>query len=425
MRAPARPVGDLLVENIGELCTPRGFTAPRGREAMGRVEVTEGAAVLVKAGRIEYAGPAAGLPAQAKAQAHEGRLARLDAGGRAVVPGFVDSHTHFVFAGHRAEEFLWRAEGLPYMEIHKRGGGIARSVTATRAASQEDLLALGRARLKTMLSLGVTTVEGKSGYGLDLETELRQLAVMAELDREGPVEVVPTFLGPHSIPGEFKGRPADYVDFVVKEVLPAVKAQGAAKFCDIFCEKGIFELEDSRRYLETAASLGFGLKVHADEIVALGGAGLAAELGAASADHLLKASEKDIGLMAKAGVVAGCLPLTAFTLREPYANARAMIDAGCALALASDLNPGSCYSQSIPLIFAIGVLYLGLSLPETLTALTLGGAASLGLESRLGSLEAGKDGDLLVLDAPSMAFLPYHAGMNLVRTVVKAGRIVV
>jgi imidazolonepropionase len=297
-------------------------------------------------------------------------------------------------------------------------------VASTRAASEDELLALGRSRLATMLRLGVTTVEGKSGYGLDLETELRQLSVMGRLAAEGPVEVVSTYLGPHSIPQEFKGRPGDYIDYVIKDVLPAVKAQGIARFCDIFCEKGIFELADTRRYLEAAASMGFGLKVHADEIVALGGAGLAAELGAASADHLLKATKEDIGLMAKAGVVAGCLPLTAFTLREPYANARAMIDSGCALALASDLNPGSCYSQSIPLIFAIGVLYLGLSLPETLTALTLGGAASLGLEGRLGSLEAGKDGDLLVLDAPSWSFLPYHAGMNLVKTVVKAGQVV-
>lgn len=422
--AEAGQKASLLVDNIGELATPLGFAPPRGREAMGRVQTTLVAAVLIREGQVEYAGPASGLPQAARAQADRGTLPRLDAEGRAVVPGFVDSHTHFVFAGDRAEEFLWRAEGLPYMEIHKRGGGIARSVAATRAASEETLLGLGRTRLKAMLSLGVTTVEGKSGYGLDLDTELRQLAVMDKLGKEGPVEVVPTYLGPHSIPPEFAGRAGDYVDYVVREVLPEVKAQGVARFCDIFCEKGIFELGESRRYLEAAAALGFGLKVHADEIVPLGGAGLAAELGAASADHLLKASEKDIGLMARAGVVAGCLPLTAFTLREPYANARAMIDSGCALALASDLNPGSCYSQSIPLIFALAVLYLGLSLPETLTALTLGGAASLGLADRLGSLEPGKQGDLLVLDAPRVAFLPYHAGMNLVKRVVKSGRLV-
>jgi imidazolonepropionase len=413
---------DLLVTNIAELATPKGFEAPRGKVAMGRVEVTKDAAILVHGGRIAYAGAASGLPLGAVRNAKG--LVRLDAEGRSVVPGFIDSHTHFVFSGYREDEFSWRAEGLPYMEIHARGGGIARSVDATRAATADELMNLGRGRLKAMLGLGITTVEGKSGYGLDLDTELKQLDVMRRLGAEQPVEIVPTFLGPHSIPKEFSGKPAAYIDFVIKEVLPAVKAQGVAKFCDIFCEKDIFELADSRRYLEAAASLGFGLKLHADEIVRIGGAGLAAELKAASADHLLKASKEDIAAMGKAGVVAGCLPLTAFTLREPYADARAMIDSGCALALASDLNPGSCYSQAIPLIFALAVLYMSLSVEEALTALTLGAAASLGLEKRLGSIETGKDADFLILDAPSFRFLPYHAGMNLVRRVVKGGKVV-
>jgi imidazolonepropionase len=414
---------DLLVLNIGELATPTGFQAPRGPEAMSRVRICNDAAILVHKGRIVYAGPAAGLPAAKVEDAPA--LIELDAGGRAVVPGFVDSHTHFVFAGFRPDEFLWRAGGLPYMEIHKRGGGIARSVEATRAASLDELVALGRGRLATMLALGVTTVEGKSGYGLDLDTELRQLEAMRRLSAEGPVEIVPTFLGPHSIPKDFAGRADDYIDFVIAEVLPAVKAQGVAKFCDIFCEKGIFEIAASRRYLERAKALGFGLKLHADEIERIGGAGLAAEMGATSADHLLKASTEDIARMAAAGVTAGCLPLTAFTLREPYADARFMIDSGCALALASDLNPGSCYSQSIPLIFALAVLQLGLTAVEALTALTLGGAASLGLADRKGSIEEGKDADFLVLDAPSYRFLSYNTGMNIVRNVIKAGKVVV
>ncbi|MBL8968643.1 MAG: imidazolonepropionase [Spirochaetaceae bacterium] len=413
--------GDILVTNIGELSTPLGFQAPRGPEAMGRVATTKDAAVLVRRGKIEYAGPAAGLPAGA---ASGPGLVRLDAGGRAVVPGFVDSHTHFVFAGYRDDEFLWKAAGMPYMEIHKRGGGIARSVQATRAASKAELVALGASRLKTMLALGVTTVEGKSGYGLDLDTELRQLEAMRDLQGGQPVEIVPTFLGPHSIPVEYAGRPADYIDYVIAEVLPRVAESGLARFADVFCEKGVFSVEDSRRYLIAAKRLGLGVKLHADEIERLGGAGLAAELGAASADHLLKASLEDIGRMAEAGVVAGCLPLTAFTLREPYADARAMIDSGCALAIASDLNPGSCYSQSLPLAIAIAVLYLRLTMEESLTAVTLGGAASLGLADRLGSLEPGKQGDLLVLDAPSCRFLAYNAGMNLVRNVVKRGDLV-
>ncbi len=418
---------DILITNIGELATPLGFCPPAGKAAMNRVAVTKDAAVLIRDGTIVYAGPDAGLDepriAAERAAAGPG-LVHIDAGGRAVVPGFVDSHTHFVFAGYRDDEFLWKAAGLPYMEIHRRGGGIARSVAATRAATKDDLISLGAARLAAMLSLGVTTVEGKSGYGLDLETELRQLEVMRELAARQPVTIVPTFLGPHSIPAEYAGRPSAYIDFVIAEVLPAVAEQRLARFADIFCEKGIFELADSRRYLEAARRLGLGLKLHADEIERIGGAGLAAELGATSADHLLKASAEDIGRMAQAQVVAGCLPLTAFTLREPYADARGMIDAGCALAIASDLNPGSCYSQSIPLACAIAVLYLKLSMEETLTALTLGGAASLGLADRIGSLEPGKAGDLLILEAPSYRFLAYHAGMNIVRSVVKGGRLV-
>lgn len=427
MSAAAEGGSDLLVTGIGELATPLGREARRGA-AMRELSVSHDAAVLVLAGEVAYAGPAAGLEAAA-AEAGIGpggleELPQLDAGGRAVAPGFVDSHTHFVFAGHRAEEFLWRAEGLSYMEIHRRGGGIRTSVEATRAAGLDDLVASGEKRLWAMLSMGVTAVEGKSGYGLDKETELRQLEAMSALGERVPIEIVPTYLGPHSVPPEYEGRPAAYIDYVIAEVLPAVRAQGVARFCDVFCERGVFELSDSRRYLEAAKAMGFGIKLHADEIEALGGAGLAAELGATSADHLLKASREDIARMAAAGVVATCLPLTAFSLREPYADARAMIDAGCAVALGSDLNPGSCYSQSIPLVFALAVLYMRLSVEEALTALTLNGAAALGLADRIGSLESGKAGDLVILDAPSISYLPYNVGMNLVAATVKRGEVV-
>jgi len=408
----------LAIRNIAELATPEGH-GPRAGAAMSGLRVIKDAAVLVDVEKVAWVGPEADMPRLSGPAPEE-----LDAGGRAVVPGFVDSHTHFVFGGFRDQEFLWRAEGLPYMEIHKRGGGIAVSVNATREASLNDMVAVGATRLERMLELGVTTVEGKSGYGLDLDTELRQLEAMAVLDSRQPVDVVATFMGAHSLPAEYRGRTAEYVDWVISSVLPHVKAQGIAKFCDVFCEKGVFELADSRRYLEAARAAGFGLKLHADEIERLGGAGLAAELKAASADHLLKADPGDLARMAAVGVVATCLPLTAFSLREPYADARAMIDAGCAVAVASDLNPGSCYSHSIPLAVALAVLYMRMSMEETLTALTLNGAAALGLAGDRGSIEKGKLADLLILDAPSYRHLAYHTGMNIVDTVVKRGKIV-
>lgn len=428
--------GSLLVGNIGDLATPLGFSARRGK-AMSELGRLKDAAVLILDGTIVYAGPGSSPVLDsilASAPAH----GWLDAAGRACVPGFVDSHTHFLFAGFREEEFFWRAAGMPYMEIHRRGGGIWRSVEATRAATRDELLAIGKKRLAAMSALGVTTVEGKSGYGLDLETEMRQLEVMGELDGTEGVDIVRTFMGPHSIPREFldlQGSAAAgpaagsipatrYLDFVISEVLPEVARRRLAEFADIFCEKGIFEIEESRRFLAAAKAAGLKLKLHADEIESLGGAGLAAELSATSADHLLKASPGDIRRMAEAGVVATCLPLTAFNLREPFADARNMIDSGCAVALASDFNPGSCYSQSIPLIFALAVLQMRLDFSETLTALTLNAAAALDLAHRKGSLEPGKAGDLLILDSDSAGHLAYNSGMNLVKTVVKDGRVI-
>ncbi|MGO8694982.1 MAG: imidazolonepropionase [Rectinemataceae bacterium] len=409
--------GDLLVTNIGELSTPIGTSARRGAE-MSELRVIEDAAVLIRGGLIVFAGPGADVPWE-----EADGVPPISADGRAAVPGFVDSHTHFVFAGYRDDEFIWRSQGMPYMEIHRRGGGIRRSMEATRAANLEQLVEIGERRLWTMLSMGVTTVEGKSGYGLDLQTELRQLEAMSILAERTPTAIVATYLGAHAVPPEFEGRGSKYLDYVIEEVLPSVRAQGVARFCDVFCEEGVFDLEESQRYLEAAASMGMGLKIHADEIESSGGAGLAARLHAVSADHLLKASPGDIAALAASGVVATCLPLTAFALREPYADSRLMIDSGCAVALASDLNPGSCYSQSIPLIFALGLLYMKLSLAEVLTALTLNGAAALGLADRIGSIEAGKEGDLVLLEARSARFLAYNTGMNVVSTVVKGGEI--
>ena len=348
----------------------------------------------------------------------------LDAAGFCVLPGFVDPHTHFLFGGHRAEEFSWRLHGDTYMQIMERGGGIVNSVRDTREASREELAGIGWRRLSSMLAFGVTTAEGKSGYGLNLEAEIKQLEVMAELNREHAVEIAPTFMGAHAVPPEYKGRTDEFVSYLLTEVLPVVAERKLAEFCDVFCEKGVFSVEQSRSLLTAAQKLGLQAKVHADEIVSLGGAELAAELGALSAEHLLHASDEGIRRMAEAGVIAVLLPATAFCLREPYARGRLMIDSGVPVALATDFNPGSCFSESIPLVIALAALYMQLTPAEIVTALTINAAAAVGRADRIGSLEAGKQADLIMLGHPSHLYLPYHAGVNCVTTVVKRGKIV-
>lgn len=398
--------------------TPTGFTARKGAE-MGRLLVLDGATIEVTDGVITYVGPNRGENRDGYYQHYWHYNAR----GRCVLPGFVDSHTHFVFGGERADEFSWRLKGESYMSIMERGGGIASTVKATRASNYIRLRAKAEGFLKQMSAMGVTTVEGKSGYGLDKDTELMQLRIMRSLngDEHRRVDVVPTFLGAHAVPPEYAGRTDDYVDFLIREVMPAVAEGGLAEFCDVFCEQGVFSIEQSRRLLLAARGMGFNLKLHADEIVPLGGAGLAAELSATSADHLLHASDADIRAMAEKGVVATLLPLTAFALKESYARGRAMIDAGCAVALATDLNPGSCFSGSIPLTFALACIYMQMSIEEAITALTLNGAAALNRAATIGSIEAGKKGDLVVLSTDNYHFLPYYIGMNCVIATVKEG----
>ena len=398
--------------------TPMGFAARKGAE-MGELLVMDHATIEVTDGVITYVGPNRGE----NRDGYYRRYWHYNARGRCVLPGFVDSHTHFVFGGERAEEFSWRLKGESYMSIMERGGGIASTVKATRASNYIRLRAKAEGFLKQMSAMGVTTVEGKSGYGLDKDTELMQLRIMRSLngDEHRRVDVVPTFLGAHAVPPEYAGRTDDYVDFLIREVMPAVADGGLAEFCDVFCEQGVFSIEQSRRLLLAARGMGFALKLHADEIVPLGGSGLAAELSATSADHLLHASDADIRAMAAQGVVATLLPLTAFALKEPYARGRAMIDAGCAVALATDLNPGSCFSGSIPLTFALACIYMQMSIEEAITALTLNGAAALNRAATIGSIEAGKKGDLVVLSTDNYHFLPYYIGMNCVIATVKEG----
>ncbi|MDO5422591.1 MAG: imidazolonepropionase [Eubacteriales bacterium] len=408
-----------LICHAAELVTCKGKGPKHGKD-MAKIGLIKDGALLIEGERIADVGTTAELLQRVDLAKCE----VLDASGKAVLPGFVDSHTHFLFGGYRAEEFSWRLKGDTYLSIMERGGGIHATVSATRAATEEELMESGLERLKTMLEFGVTTVEGKSGYGLDKETELRMLRAMKKLEPMQPVEIAATFLGPHSVPAEYKGREREFLDEMLEQVMPVVRAEELADFADIFTEKGVFGIEDSEYYLNRAKEMGFGLKIHADEMVTLGGAELAARVGAVSADHLLKASDAGILELAKSGVVSTLLPATAFCLGEPYARGRQMIDAGCAVALASDLNPGSCFTNSIPLLIALACIYMKLSVEEAVTALTINGAAAIGRADRIGSLEIGKQADVLILKYPSIQYLPYHTGMNLVEKVIKKGEIV-
>lgn len=411
--------GNLIIKNVSELVTNTGFEAKKGQGMKELLVITDGA-VVVENGVITKVGKTEDV----LSGIDESAYTVVDATGKTLLPGFVDSHTHLVFGGYRADEYSWRLEGVPYMDIMNRGGGIINSVRGTREASAEELMELGLSRLDSMLALGVTTVEGKSGYGLDTETELKQLRVMREINRMHPLDVVSTFMGAHAVPPEYKGRGMEFIDLIIADMLPKVAEEKLAEFCDVFCEKNVFSVEESRKLMVKAKELGLKVKLHADEIVQLGGAELAAELEATSADHLLQASDEGVLAMAKAGVVSTCLPCTAFSLREHYARARFMIDQGCAVALATDFNPGSCFTESIPLVIALSTLYMNMTIEEVITALTLNGAAAVGRADRIGSIEVGKSGDLVLHEFPSYRFLPYHIAMPTADTVIKNGNII-
>ncbi len=413
-----------MIIDHATIVTPCGHSACKG-DAMSRLTTIKDGGVIVRDGLIEYVGSRADAQdLLAEYKKDKSDISFIDAEGRALLPGFVDSHTHLIFGGFRPDEFEWRLKGDTYMSIMQRGGGIQSTVNATRATSEDELVNRAQWFLDRMSSMGVTTVEAKSGYGLDAETEEKMLRAIRRLaDKDGqPIRIVSTFLGAHAVPKEYAGHTDEYVDLIIKEMLPRFREM--ADCCDIFCEKNVFEIEESRRLLKAAKDMGYKLKLHADEIVQLGGAELAAELGALSADHLLHVSDAGVEAMAKAGVVATLLPLTAFTLKEPYAPARKFIDAGAAVALATDLNPGSCFSGSIPLSIALACIYMKMSIEETITALTLNGAAAIGRADEIGSIEKGKRADFVMLNTDNINILPYYVGMNCVKTTIFGGRVV-
>lgn len=409
-------MGKLRIINAN-ICTPVGSSAVMGK-SMGELVHIEDGCILIEDGIITFVGPSNEVPAVSD------DYETVDAGNKAVLPGFVDSHTHLIFGGYRPDEFEWRLKGDTYMSIMERGGGIQSTVNATREATLPQLVEKAQWFIDKMSEMGVTTVEAKSGYGLDTATELKMLEAIKELtDKEDQkVRIISTFLGAHAVPKEYAGRTSEYVDLMIREMIPAAK--GKAKFFDIFTEKNVFEIDDSRTLLKAAREAGFDLKLHADEIVQLGGAELAAEMGAVSADHLLHISDEGIRKLAETGTVATLLPLTAFALREPYAPARKLIDRGAAVALATDLNPGSCFSGSIPLTIALACIYMNMTIEETITALTLNGAAALGIADQTGSIEKGKSADIIILDFDSYKSLPYYVGMNCVGTVIKQGVVI-
>ena len=408
----------LILHNISELVTCKGSIPKCGYEMREIGKISDGCVVIEDGIIIDV-----GRQEDNLSKYDLGEYEVIDCKGCSVLPGFIDSHTHFVFGGYREKEFSMRLAGASYMDIMRQGGGIQSSVNSTRETTEEELVQIGMIRADKMMEFGVTTVEGKSGYGLDKDTELKQLRAMKEIDQKHPIDVISTFMGAHSVPKEYKGRSDEFLDMLINEVLPAVKKESLAEFCDIFCEKGVFSVEQSRRYLQKAKDMGFFLKIHADEIVSLGGAELAAELNAVSADHLLAASDEGIRMIAESKTVATLLPMTAFSLKEEYADARKMIDAGCAVALASDFNPGSCPSNSIPLLIALSAIYMKMSIEEIVTALTINAACALNRQDTVGSIEIGKKADIIILEYPSIEYLPYNMGVNIVKTVIKDGKI--
>ncbi len=420
------PTVDLVLYNAGQLCTvPAHQGGPQRGRALGDLGLIADGAVAVHEGRIVMLGGSAAVRA-----AYRGKT-EIDARGRLATPGLVDPHTHFIWAGHRADEFEQRLRGATYQEIMAAGGGINRTVRATRQADLNTLVRIGKERLDAMVLHGTTTVEGKTGYGLETATELRLLEALARLDAEHVVDVVPTFLGAHAVPPEFAGRTDAYVDLLVEEMVPAVQEWRARAwpdmlFCDVFCEVGAFDLAQTRRIFEAAAGVGMALKVHADEFENLGGVGLGVELGAVSVDHIVETSDAEIAALGRSNTVAVSLPATPFGLKQPkYTPACKFLDAGAALAIATDCNPGTAWCENLQLVMALATRYLGLTPGQALAAATINAAFAVGRGDRVGSLEVGKQGDLLVWAVDDYRQLGYRFGVNLVTTVVKRGRVVV
>ena len=413
---------DIIIKNIDKLYTLKGPNRPRVKDEMRQVGLIEDGVVAIEDGKIIYVGQGQ-LPEDIKT---DETTVIIDGRGKVVTPGLVYSHTHLVHGGSRENELAMKLKGVKYLDILAAGGGILSTVNATRNATFQELYDQAKKSLDRMLSYGVTTVEAKSGYGLDdFDTEIKQMEVAIKLGEDHPIDVISTFMGAHAIPSRYKDNPDLFVDVIKNEMIPEVAKRGLAKFCDVFCEKGVFTVEQTKDILETGKQWGLLPKVHADEIETLGGAELAAEIGCVSADHLIAASDKGIKMMAEKGVIGNLLPGTSFNLQSgKLANARKMIEEGVAVALSTDYNPGSCPTENMQLIMSFASIMLKMTPEEVLTAATINGAASLKLEEEIGSIEVGKKADIVVFDAPNFEYIIYHFGVNHTDKVIKDGKVV-
>lgn len=411
----------LVIKNVDNLITLKGENKPRVKESLKDIGIIKNGIIALNGEKIIYVGEGE-LPSDIIVDED---TVILNGIGKTVTPGLVDSHTHLVHGGSRENELAMKLKGVPYLDILAAGGGIHSTVKSTKEATFEELYNQGKKSLDTMLKFGVTTIEAKSGYGIDdFDTELKQLEVANKLNEDHHVDIVSTFMGAHAVPKDYRDNPDEFVDIIIKDMIPEVARRKLAKFCDVFCEEGVFTIDQSRKILLAAREYGMEPKLHADEIEPLGGAELSAEIGCITADHLIAASDIGIEQMAKSGVIANLLPGTSFNLQTgKFARARKMVEAGVPIALSTDYNPGSCPTENLQLIMSFGSLIMKLTPEEVITAVTINGAAALGLEREVGSLEIGKRGDIVMFDSPNLEYIIYHFGVNHVDTVVKKGKI--
>lgn len=412
----------LIIKNIDNLITLQGENRPRKRDDLKNIGLINDGIIALNQEKIVYVGKGE-IPSNIETN---DETIIIDGKGKTVTPGLIDSHTHLVHGGSRENELAMKLKGVPYLDILAAGGGIHSTVKSTREASFQELYKQAEKSLNIMLSLGVTTVEAKSGYGIDdFETELKQLEVAKKLDQDHPVDIVSTFMGAHAIPAKYKDNPEEFVNIIIDKMIPEVSEKKLAKFNDVFCEEGVFTIDQSRRILLAGRKHGMEPKLHADEIKPLGGAELAAEISCVSADHLIAASNKGIKDMAEKEIIANLLPGTSFNLQTgKYAKARKMIEYGVPIALSTDYNPGSCPTENLQLIMSFAALVMKLTPEEIITAVTINGACSLQLEEKVGSLEVEKQGDIVIFDSPNLEYVLYHFGINHTEKVIKKGKVV-